>query len=490
MFNTKKDKNELKYTVDQALYQIGYGPFQQNMAMLSCAGIGLGSYQIVTFIINLKDINNKIASVNENYIWVNPIIGLFIAQICGGLYWTYIGNKYGRKRASIYSVLLNLFNHIAFFFLPISTLWINIYALVLGFSIGTNISTDIQMFNDFTLFQKIKSSHLMCILYWKLISIMASFLISLFVISTMGLKLGNIISTVLTLTLLLCRTRWQQESPRYLVKEHRIYSAADTLYLLAEKNKTELPMGTLDMYSKETAINKYEANPLECFKPSELKGNFIFIAMSYSFSYTMFTILNNMGNLAEQFENTFSLSLLTVFFIITVITVVTIFSISPSTILPYNKNIMITTSFLMTSMILIFGITENWLIVSGSLILITVSFFISAICLLTQAVNNTSSKYKLSILSMIGYCLVFAGLSSTIINELIKYHLDADFRIHFLYCAFLTGISTFLTLKTRNYNEITRIISLNDYEEFIPEDKVKNYNSSNKRSSYTLKINL
>lgn len=43
MFNIKKDKNE-KYTVDQALYQIGYGPFQQSMAMLSCAGIGKLSY--------------------------------------------------------------------------------------------------------------------------------------------------------------------------------------------------------------------------------------------------------------------------------------------------------------------------------------------------------------------------------------------------------------------------------------------------------------
>jgi len=67
-------------------------------------------------------------------------------------------------------VLLNLINHIAFFFIPLSSLWINIYALILGFSIGTNITTDIQMFNDFTLYQKIKSQHLLCILYWKLIS--------------------------------------------------------------------------------------------------------------------------------------------------------------------------------------------------------------------------------------------------------------------------------------------------------------------------------
>ncbi len=41
MFSPKKDKNEQKYTVDQAFYQIGYGPFQQTMAMLSCAGIGI-----------------------------------------------------------------------------------------------------------------------------------------------------------------------------------------------------------------------------------------------------------------------------------------------------------------------------------------------------------------------------------------------------------------------------------------------------------------
>ncbi|KAG4097859.1 MFS general substrate transporter [Neocallimastix lanati (nom. inval.)] len=485
MFNAKK---ELKYTVDQALYQIGYGPFQQSQAMLSCAGIG--SYQIISFIINLPEFKKTIELNNNNVIWINPIIGLFVAQMCGGVYWTYIGNKYGRKRASLYSVLLNLINHIGFFFIPLSTLWINIYALILGFSIGTNISTDIQMFNDFTLYQKIKSQHLICILYWKLISIAASFLISLFSVSMMEFKVGNIINTVLVLSVLLSRARWQHESPRYLVKEHRVYSAADTLYLLAEKNKSELPLGSLDMYSKETTINKYEANPLECFKPSELKNNSIFIAMTYSFSYTMFTILNNIDSLAEQYKESFTISLLAIFSIVMVITVIAIFTISPSVILPYNKNIMIVTSFLMTVMILLFGISDNGLIGSLSLIIMTVSFFISALCLIIQAINNTSSKYKLSILSMIGYCLIFSGLSSTIMNELLGNYFEADYRLHFLFCSFLTGVANLLTFKTRNFNEITRIISLNDYEEFVPDEKDKIYYTTNKRSSYTLKINL
>jgi len=487
MFNAKK---ELKYTVDQALYQIGYGPFQQSQAMLSCAGIGLGSYQIISFIINLPEFKKTIELNNNNVIWINPIIGLFVAQMCGGVYWTYIGNKYGRKRASLYSVLLNLINHIGFFFIPLSTLWINIYALILGFSIGTNISTDIQMFNDFTLYQKIKSQHLICILYWKLISIAASFLISLFSVSMMEFKVGNIINTVLVLSVLLSRARWQHESPRYLVKEHRVYSAADTLYLLAEKNKSELPLGSLDMYSKETTINKYEANPLECFKPSELKNNSIFIAMTYSFSYTMFTILNNIDSLAEQYKESFTISLLAIFSIVMVITVIAIFTISPSVILPYNKNIMIVTSFLMTVMILLFGISDNGLIGSLSLIIMTVSFFISALCLIIQAINNTSSKYKLSILSMIGYCLIFSGLSSTIMNELLGNYFEADYRLHFLFCSFLTGVANLLTFKTRNFNEITRIISLNDYEEFVPDEKDKIYYTTNKKSSYILKINL
>jgi len=418
------------------------------------------------------------------------MIGLFIAQLIGGIYWSYIGNKYGRKRASIYSVFLNLINNIVYFFLPTSTLWLNIYAIILGFSIGTNISTDIQTFNDFTLYQKIKSSHLMCILYWKLISVMGSFLVSLIVISVMGLKTGNIVNSVIILSLFLCRTRWQYESPRYLVKEHRAYSAADTLYILAEKNKTSLPMGTLDMYSKDNVINQYEANPLECFKPSELKNNFIFIAMAYSFSYTMFTLLNNMENLSDRLNDTFSVSLITVFFVVMVITVVVIFAVSPSFILPYNKNIMIITSFLMTTMILAFAISKHWIFVSSTLTILSISFFISALCLITQAVNNTSSKYKLSILCMIGYSLVSAGLTSTILNELLTQQLNMDFRVHFLFCAFLTGVVNFLTFKTRNFNEITRIISLNDYEEFIPEDKNKIYYTPNKRSSYTLKINL
>jgi len=306
----------------------------------------------------------------------------------------------------------------------------------------------------------------------------------------MEFKVGNIINTVLVLSVLLSRARWQHESPRYLVKEHRVYSAADTLYLLAEKNKSELPLGSLDMYSKETTINKYEANPLECFKPSELKNNSIFIAMTYSFSYTMFTILNNIDSLAEQYKESFTISLLAIFSIVMVITVIAIFTISPSVILPYNKNIMIVTSFLMTVMILLFGISDNGLIGSLSLIIMTVSFFISALCLIIQAINNTSSKYKLSILSMIGYCLIFSGLSSTIMNELLGNYFEADYRLHFLFCSFLTGVANLLTFKTRNFNEITRIISLNDYEEFVPDEKDKIYYTTNKRSSYTLKINL
>jgi len=318
---------------------------------------------------------------------------------------------------------------------------------------------------------------------------MGSFLVSLFVISVMGLKAGNIINSVLTLFVFLSRTRWQYESPRYLVKEHRAYSAADTLYLLAEKNKTELPMGTLDMYTKDNG-NKYDANPLECFKPSELKNNYIFIAMSYSFSYTIFTLLNNMENLTEQLKDTFSVSLIAVFFAVMVVTVIAVFTVTPSSILPYNKNIMIITSFLMTTMVLLLAVSTNWVLDSLSLLLISISFFISALCLITQAVNNTSSKHKLSILCMIGYCLVFAGLSSTIMNELLSNKFETDFRIHFLFCAFLTGVANFLTFKTRNFNEITRIISLNEYEEFIPDDKDRIYYTTNKRSSYTLKINL
>lgn len=306
----------------------------------------------------------------------------------------------------------------------------------------------------------------------------------------MEFKVGNIINTVLVLSVLLSRARWQHESPRYLVKEHRVYSAADTLYLLAEKNKSELPLGSLDMYSKETTINKYEANPLECFKPSELKNNSIFIAMTYSFSYTMFTILNNMDNITEQYKESFTISLLALFSIVMVITVIAVFSVSPSVILPYNKNIMIITSFLMTTMILLFGVSENGLVGSLSLVTITISYFISVLCLIIQAVNNTSSKYKLSILSMIGFCLVFSGLSSSVLNELLRYQFEADYRIHFLVCSIFTGITNILTFKTRNFNEITRIISLDDYEEFVPEEKDKIYYTTNKRSSYTLKINL
>jgi len=319
---------------------------------------------------------------------------------------------------------------------------------------------------------------------------MASFIVSLLVTSTMGLKFGNVINSVLALVVLLSRTKWQHESPRYLIKEHCLYSAADTLYLLAETNKANLPAGTLDMYSKDSVINKYEANPLECFKSTELKDNSIFIAMSYSFSYIMFTILNNLDDLTEYLKESLPIPFLGAFTVIMVITAIIIFSLSPSLILPYNKNIMIITSFIMTTMVVVFGYSNNGLIATISLLLMIVSFYISALCLITQAVNNTSSKYKLSILSMIGYCLIFAGLSSTVMNELLINYFETDYRMHFLFCSFLAGVANFLTFKTRNFNEITRIISINEYEEFIPDDKDKIYYSQNKRSSYTLKINL
>jgi len=39
----------------------------------------------------------SISSSNDSLVWVNPIIGLFFAQMIGGLYWSYIGNKYGKN---------------------------------------------------------------------------------------------------------------------------------------------------------------------------------------------------------------------------------------------------------------------------------------------------------------------------------------------------------------------------------------------------------
>lgn len=273
----------------------------------------------------------------------------------------------------------------------------------------------------------------------------------------------------MSVVLLVSRIKWLYDSPRFLVREHRLYSAADTLYIIAEKNKTQLPSGTLENYSKENVINDYNTNSLECFSLSHFKDNSIFMIISFTYSYTIFTILTSMESLLNQNSQLSSNASSSLLLITMVVATIIIFSLSLTSLLPINKNIMVVTSFIMSTAILFYGLSSNWKLILISSMVIIISFFISAFCLLIQAINNTSQKYKLSIISMMGYCLSFSGIFSILTYESIERYFDPTSKLQFLICSILSGITILLTVKTRNLNEITRIISIDSYEEFIPK---------------------
>jgi len=233
-----------KYTVDQAIEGIGYGPFHRKLSLLSGSSIGntsLQLYFILTTISKLKDELNY----NKSSIQFNQTLSIiFIGQIIGGIIWSCVSKNYGRYKAFLYSSLTTSIALLISSFIS-SYIWLLIARFFVGLGLASIISVDYQMFLEFTLISKIQISRLYFVSYWVITGVIISSYLSWILVPLIGMKLTSIIYTIPSFIITYLKYKWNHESPRYLVKEHKIFSAADELYVMAEENNTKVPNGSL-----------------------------------------------------------------------------------------------------------------------------------------------------------------------------------------------------------------------------------------------------
>jgi len=265
-----------KYSIDQAIEEIGYGPFHRKLSLLSGSSIGnvsLQLYFILTTISKLKDELNY--NSNSSILFNQNLSVLFIGQIVGGILWSSVSKKYGRNKAFFYSSLITSISLLISSFMSSYT-WLLVIRFFVGLGLASIISVDYQMFLEFTLISKIQISHLYFVSYWVIAGVIISSYLSWILVPLVGMELTSIIYTIPSFIITYLKYKWNHESPRYLVKEHKIFSAADELYAMAEENNTKVPNGSL-IPTIDERNDTFNSTLKSCFKPSKQQKHAVYI---------------------------------------------------------------------------------------------------------------------------------------------------------------------------------------------------------------------
>jgi len=90
------------------------------------------------------------------------------------------------------------------------------------------------------------------------------------------MEVNSIIYTIPSFIITYLKYKWNHESPRYLVKEHKIFSAADELYAMAEENNTKVPNGSL-IPTIDERNDTFNSTLKSCFKPSKQQKHAVYI---------------------------------------------------------------------------------------------------------------------------------------------------------------------------------------------------------------------
>ncbi|KAG4099498.1 MFS general substrate transporter [Neocallimastix lanati (nom. inval.)] len=268
-----------KYTVDQAIEGIGYGPFHRKLCILSGSSIGNATLQLCFILTTISKLKDELDYTSKSSIIFNQTLSsLFIGQILGGLLWSNVGRKYGRSKAFFYSSLITSLSLLISSFMT-SFSWLLITRFFAGIGLASIISVDYQMFLEFTLISKIQISHLYFVTYWVIAGIIISSYLSWILVPLFGMKITSMIYTMPSFVITYLKYKWKHESPRYLVKEHKIFSAADELYVMAEENNTTVPNGSL-IPTIDEGNDIYNSTIKNCFKPSKQQKHSTFILIN------------------------------------------------------------------------------------------------------------------------------------------------------------------------------------------------------------------
>jgi len=268
-----------KYTVDQAIEGIGYGPFHRKLCILSGSSIGNATLQLCFILTTISKLKDELDYTSKSSIIFNQTLSsLFIGQILGGLLWSNVGRKYGRSKAFFYSSLITSLSLLISSFMT-SFSWLLITRFFAGIGLASIISVDYQMFLEFTLISKIQISHLYFVTYWVIAGIIISSYLSWILVPLFGMKITSMIYTMPSFVITYLKYKWKHESPRYLVKEHKIFSAADELYVMAEENNTTVPNGSL-IPNIDEENDTYSSTIKLCFKQPKQQKHTTYILIN------------------------------------------------------------------------------------------------------------------------------------------------------------------------------------------------------------------
>jgi len=426
-----------KYTVDQALEGIGYGPFHRKLCLLSGSSIGNTSLQLCFILTTISKLKDELDYTSKSSIIFNQTLSsLFIGQILGGILWSNVGEKYGRSKAFFYSSLTTSLSLLISSFIT-SYSWLLITRFFAGIGLASIISVDYQMFLEFTLISKIQLSHLYFVSYWVIAGIIISSYLSWILVPLFGMKITSMIYAIPSFVITYLKYNWKHESPRYLVKEHKIFSAADELYVMAEENNTTVPNGSL-IPTIDEGNDIYNSTIKNCFKPSKQQKHSTFILINlFGITLTLITGVMHISLLKSTTNNenksvTHIIMNENFTFINLLWSIVNLLSI-PIVLVMYNKcekyqrYIVLATLFIISGIsYLIMAITSQFYVVCILSIPILFTIELGFAILFHHMIDNfiptaKSSGFSLIIYAIATYSLAFINIESIIIDSFVSF---------------------------------------------------------------------
>jgi len=428
-----------KYTVDQALEGIGYGPFHRKLCLLSGSSIGNTSLQLCFILTTISKLKDELNYTSKSSIIFNQTLSsLFIGQILGGLLWSNVGKKYGRSKAFFYSSLITSISFLISSFISSYT-WLLITRFFAGIGLASIIS-DYQMFLEFTLVSKIQISHFHFVTYWVISGIILSSYLSWILVPLLGMKVTSIIYTIPSFIITYLKYKWKHESPRYLVKEHKIFSAADELYVMAEENNTTVPNGSL-IPNVDEENDIYSSTIKLCFKqPKQQKHTTYILVNLFGIAITLITGVMHISLLKSTTTNEEHKSVTHMImnenftFINLLWSIINLLSI-PFVLILYNKcgkfqrHIVLITLYIISGICyMVMAITSQFYVVCilsiPILFTVELGFAITFHHMIDNFIPMTkSSGFSLMILAIGVYSLALINIESLIIDSFVSFKL-------------------------------------------------------------------
>lgn len=251
------------------------------------------------------------------------------------------------------------------------------------------------------------------------------------------MKITSLIYTIPSIVLTYLKYKWKYESPRYLVKEHKIFSAADALYVMAEENNTSVPNGSL-IPTVDEQNDTYNSTIKLCFKSSKQQKHSSYILINmFGIVLTLITGVMHIS-LLKSTTNKDNKSVTHIImnenftFINLLWSIINLLSIPIVLIIykkceKYQRHIVLASLFIISGITyLIMAITNQFYLVCILSIPILFTIELGFAILFYHMIDNfipiaKSSGFSLIIYAIATYSLILINVESLIIDSLISF---------------------------------------------------------------------